>query len=479
MDFLSKRTKVVATVGPSSSSKEMLLQLAASGVNVFRLNFSHGTHEDHAKVIANIKEINNSFNYNLTILQDLQGPKIRIGQVENNGAEIVPGQKLVITTKEVLGTSEKVSTVYQGFTSDVKVGETILIDDGRIRLEVKDIDGDEVITEVVIGGLLKSRKGINLPDTSISEGCLTTKDLADLQFGIENDVNWIAISFVRSATDVDHLRSLLEDANCDAKIIAKIERPEALKRIDKIIDATDAIMIARGDLGIETSFSEVPIVQKEIINKCKRKAKPVIVATQMLESMVKNPMPTRAEVNDIATAVMDGVDGVMLSEESAAGKYPVESVQVMSQVIRSVEVSDAFPYDAQYDVSIHDDCFYSRHIIQNAVTLAKDIQAKAIVVISETGFAAAHIARHRPDANIFVFTPNRKMVQSLSLIWGVRTFFLPKMPTVTSEFLEWMEKEMIHLNNLQKDDRYVFVGTLPPERIGSRMALIGVVGEEL
>ncbi|QZT38134.1 pyruvate kinase [Halosquirtibacter xylanolyticus] len=479
MDFLSKRTKVVATVGPSSSSKEMLLQLAASGVNVFRLNFSHGTHEDHAKVIANIREINSNFSYNLSILQDLQGPKIRIGQVENNGVEITPGQKLTITTREVIGTSDKVSTVYQGFTSDVQVGETILIDDGRIRLEVKEISGDEVVTEVIIGGLLKSRKGINLPDTSISESCLTAKDLEDLQFGIENDVNWIAISFVRSATDIDQLRSILDEANCNAQIIAKIERPEALIRIDKIIDATDAIMIARGDLGIETSFSEVPIVQKQIIKKCKKKAKPVIVATQMLESMVKNPMPTRAEVNDIASAVMDGVDAVMLSEESAAGQYPIESVQVMSQVIRSVEVSDAFPYDEQFNVTINDDCFYSRHIIQNAVVLAKDIQAKAIIVISETGFAAAHIARHRPDANIFVFTPHRKMVHSLSLIWGVRTFFLPKMPTVTSEFLSWMEKEMVHKNYLKKDDRYVFVGTLPPERIGSRMALIGVVGEEL
>lgn len=480
MDYNSKRTKIIATIGPASNSMEMLMQLAVSGVNVFRLNFSHGTHEDHLKVIEMVKDINEKFDYNIAILQDLQGPKIRIGKIEGSGVEIAPGDSLTITTDEVLGNSEVVSTTYKNFPQDVKVNESILVDDGRIRLTVVSVSATEVKTEVVIGGFLRSNKGMNLPDTVISDSCLTAKDLIDLEFGIKHDVNWVAISFVRSHSDIEHLRSIIDDSESDIRIVAKVERPEALDRIDKIIEATDAVMIARGDLGIETSYSKVPIVQKSIIKKCKAAAKPVIVATQMLESMVNNPIPTRAEVTDVASAVMDGVDCVMLSEESAMGKYPIKTVRAMSDIIRSVEVSEEFPYNWSGEIK-HDDTqirYLSRNIMQNAAAIGADVHAKSMVVISQTGYSAFHIARHRPEAQIFVYTNNRKMVNTLNMIWGVKSFYMPKLHTTSVEFLEFAEEDLVRDGFARNGDIYVHVGSIPPTKLGSRMALVGIVGED-
>jgi len=461
MNDLHKRTKIVATVGPASSSKEMLLQLIDSGVNVFRINFSHGDHEGHSEVINKIKTINEELGYNIAILQDLQGPKIRVGQVENNAAELIPGNKLVITTEEVLGTSEKVSTAYKNFPQDVKIGETVLVDDGRLQLEVIAIKGNEVTTKIIVGGILKSKKGMNLPDTNISEPCLTAKDLADLELGLKIGVDWIAISFVRQSTDILALKDKIRDAGRDTKVVAKIERPEAIKNIDEIIEVTDAIMVARGDLGIETEMTEVPLLQKSIIKKCNNAAKPVIVATQMLESMVKSPIPTRAEVNDVAIAVMDGVDGVMLSEESAAGQFPLQAVQHMSKIIKSAENSNEVYRNKTYPGNPKSQHFNTEQIIQSAVVLADTVKAKAIVGQTLTGMTAHLIAHHRPKAKIYIFSRNKAMVSILNLIWGVKAFHL-KSPRSISETSREMERILIEKGLLEKGDRYVKVAAIPP-----------------
>src|SRR6478609_1723902 len=309
------KTKIVATVGPASNSKEMLISLVKEGVDVFRLNFSHGSHDDHFKVINFVREINKELGTSVALLQDLQGPKIRVNEMRP-GIEIKSGEELTITTKQLLGNDKIVSTSYERLPQDVKEGDVILIDDGKIELKVKEVRGIEVVTTVVYGGPLKSRKGINLPFTKVSAPSLTEKDLIDLEFGIKHKVDCIALSFVRKAYDIESMRAILDKNNSNSRIVAKIEKPEALENIDAIIAATDAVMVARGDLGVEIWMEEVPMVQKMLVEKCNKLAKPVIVATQMMESMIENPRPTRAETNDVANAVMDGADAVMLSAET-------------------------------------------------------------------------------------------------------------------------------------------------------------------
>jgi len=332
-----KKTKILATIGPASNNYEMIKSLALAGANVFRLNFSHGSHEVHQEVIKIIRQVNKELNCNLGILQDLQGPKIRVGEVENNGVEIKPGDKITITNDPVVGTSSLVSTVYKNLPQDVQTGEHILIDDGNLEVVVNDTDGKNVNCTVIHGGILKSRKGINLPNTKVSAPSLTEKDIEDLYFGLEQDVDWIALSFVRSAEDIHDLRNRIQAAGKHCKIVAKIEKPEALENIDSIIEATDAIMVARGDLGVEVPMEIVPLWQKKMVEKCKVACKPVIIATQMMESMIQNPRPTRAETNDVATAVLDGADAVMLSAETASGKYPVNAVKAMTSIITYLE----------------------------------------------------------------------------------------------------------------------------------------------
>jgi pyruvate kinase len=461
MNDLNKRTKIVATVGPASSSKEMLLQLINSGVNVFRINFSHGDHESHTKVIKEIQKINEELGYNISVLQDLQGPKIRIGVVENNAVEITPGQMLTITTDDIVGSSEKVSTAYKNFPHDVKIGESVLVDDGRLQLEVISISGSEVVTKVIVGGILKSKKGMNLPDTNISEPCLTKKDLKDLELGLKLGVDWIAISFVRHSADIISLRDKITEAGKECKIVAKIERPEAIKNIDRIIEVTDAIMIARGDLGIETEMTEVPVLQKSIIKKCNEAAKPVIVATQMLESMVKSPIPTRAEVNDVAVAVIDGVDGVMLSEESAAGQYPLQAVQQMSKIIKSAEKSCEVKRYQTFRGNPAGQHYNTEQIIQSAVTLAETVNAKAIIGQTLTGMTALLISHHRPNAKIYIFSRNKAMVSILNLIWGVKGFHL-KAPRSIAESTREMERILIEKGLLETGDKYVKLAAIPP-----------------
>jgi pyruvate kinase len=429
------KTKILATVGPASNNEEVLSSLAKAGANVFRLNFSHGNHEGHAEVIKIIRKINKEQQLHLGILQDLQGPKIRVGEMENGGVEILPGQKITITNDPVIGNAELVSTVYQNLPNDVKTGDRILIDDGNIELSVNNTDGKNVRCVVIHGGILKSRKGINLPNTVVSAPSLTEKDLEDLEFGLANDVDWIALSFVRTADDINDLRERIQKAGKNCRIVAKIEKPEALENIDSIIEATDAIMVARGDLGVEVPMEKVPLWQKTMVEKCKLACKPVIIATQMLESMTTHPRPTRAETNDVATAVLDGADAVMLSAETASGKFPVNSVKAMTSIISYIE-NNAEIFHNLYKIPEEEDTFLSNNLILMAARLSRNVKAKAIVGITTSGFTAFRIASHRPLANLFVFTRNKSLITQLSLVWGVRTFYYESNTSTDATFMD-------------------------------------------
>lgn len=444
-----KKTKILATIGPASNNYEMIKSLALAGANVFRLNFSHGSHEVHQEVIKIIRQVNKELNCNLGILQDLQGPKIRVGEVENNGVEIKPGDKITITNDPVVGTSSLVSTVYKNLPQDVQTGEHILIDDGNLEVVVNDTDGKNVNCTVIHGGILKSRKGINLPNTKVSAPSLTEKDIEDLYFGLEQDVDWIALSFVRSAEDIHDLRNRIQAAGKHCKIVAKIEKPEALENIDSIIEATDAIMVARGDLGVEVPMEIVPLWQKKMVEKCKVACKPVIIATQMMESMIQNPRPTRAETNDVATAVLDGADAVMLSAETASGKYPVNAVKAMTSIITYLE-ENADIYHNLYKIDEDNDTFLSNNLILMASRLSRNVKAKAIVGITTSGFTGFRLASHRPSASIFVFTRNQKLLTQMSLVWGVRAYYYESQVSTDATFED--------IENTLKSDGHVVSG---------------------
>ena len=439
MSILFNKTKIIATIGPASNTKEKILELAREGVDVFRLNFSHGTHEQHQEVIDYIREINQEQQLHLCCLQDLQGPKIRIGMVENNGVELTEGQDFCITIEETIGTSQKVSTVYQYLPKDVKIGETILLDDGKIELKVVNKDAQNVYTKVVHGGILKSKKGMNLPQTDVSSPSLTEKDTQDLIFGLENDLEWVALSFVRTATDILLLRHIVQQKGKNPKIIAKVERPEAIANIDEIIRASDGIMVARGDLGVEMDAEEVPLLQKMIVEKCQKAAKPVIIATQMMESMITNPRPTRAETNDIANAVVDGADTLMLSAETAAGIYPLQVIRSMAKTIQYVEEKVKNVYHRNLEPDKDSKTFYSDSLIAVACNLARQTNAKAIVGMTNSGYTAYRLSSHRPEADIFIFTSNTPLMNTLNLVWGVRTFFYDKFVSTDTTFGDILE----------------------------------------
>jgi len=457
----SERTKVIATVGPACNTEEKLWELIQAGADVFRLNFSHGSHEMHQQVITLVRSINKKHGTTVALLQDLQGPKIRTGEVENNGVELIPGSKLIITTEKTIGNAEKIYTSYKSMPNDVKKGDAILIDDGKLELKVLEIKGEEIITQVVFGGMLKSKKGINLPNTSVSEPSLTEKDREDLIFGLQNDVDWIALSFVRHADDIKDIKQIIAQNGKKAKVVAKIEKPEALADIDNIIDACDGIMVARGDLGVEINMEDVPVWQKIVVKKCNVAGKPVIVATQMLESMITSPRPTRAETNDVANAVIDGADTVMLSAESASGMYPLESVQSMVKIIKAVESKiDIFHKD--WPLRPNTANFLRESLISSACKLAKDTNAKAIVGFSRTGFTATKISSFRPSAKIFIFTDNKVILNQLNLIWGVRSFFIEPKKT-TDETIEEMNKALLDAGLVGKGDVVINTSTMPTE----------------
>ena len=423
---MQNKTKIIATIGPASCSKQKLNALITAGVNVCRINFSHGSHDDYAKIIKIIREINENLNLHTAILTDLQGPKLRIGQVKDNKIKLVKGNHITLTTKKCVGTAEKIYITYMQFPEDIIVGAKILVDDGKIILKaLKTNKKDEVKAEIIQGGILSSNKGINLPNTRISLPCLTEKDLSDLKFALENDVEWIGLSFVRSASDIVKLKELIAGQGKKTKVIAKIEKPQAVRDIDNIIKEADGLMVARGDLGVEVPMQDVPLIQKEIVKKCQQAAKPVIIATQMMESMVKNMTPTRAEVNDVANAVMDGADAVMLSSETSVGKYPVEAIRTMYKIVEKAETFEEI-YNKDHLPGIDHKRIITDWICYNACKLAQRVSAKAIITMSFTGYTGFKVSSHRPKANIFVFTANRSILNTLSMIWGVRGIYYNK-----------------------------------------------------
>ncbi len=426
-----KRTKIVATLGPASSSVEVIEEMINAGADVCRINFSHGSYDVVLEQIKNIRAINKKLGTHTAILADLQGPKLRIGVVKDNGVELVAGKEVIITTVECEGTAERLYITYPQFPKDVKVGENILIDDGKLLLTVISTNGkDEVKAVVSHGGILSSKKGVNLPNTKISLPCLTEKDLKDLDFALTQRVDWVGLSFVRSAADIIELKHLIQnfDHNVRTKVVAKIEKPEAVADIDNIIKETDAIMVARGDLGVEVPMQEVPVIQKMLVRKCLEASKPVIIATQMMESMITNISPSRAEVNDVANSVMDGADAVMLSGETSVGNHPAKVVEAMTKIIDFVEAnSDIYNRDSEAPaVDLRNERFVSDSICYTAAKMAERTGAAAIVTMTHSGYTAFKLASHRPKANIFVFTDNYDILTTLNLVWGVRGFYYDK-----------------------------------------------------
>jgi len=419
------RTKIVATVGPACDTYDKLLELVKAGVNVFRLNFSHGAHEDKLKIIEHIRNINASQPYNIAILGDLQGPKLRVGEIENNSLLVVVGDILTFTNEKVVGNKERIYVSYPNLHEDVKIGNIILIDDGKLEVKVINIEkNNDVKVQVTLGGILSSKKGINLPDTKISLPALTDKDLIDLEFIIEQKLDWVALSFVRSVKDIVILRSKLDEKKSKTKIIAKIEKPEALTNIRDIIVESDAIMVARGDLGVELPIEQIPLIQKQLVRKSIHRAKPVIVATQMMESMIERTKPNRSEITDVANAVLEGADAVMLSGETATGQHPALVVETMRKIIMEVENTE-YRYNREDDLKpqAHSPSFLSDAICYNACKIAKDVNADALVGMTQSGYTAFMLSSYRPKATLHIFTKERSLVNQLSLSWGVRAFY--------------------------------------------------------
>jgi len=422
------KTKIVATVGPACETYDQLKNLVIAGVNVFRLNFSHGSHEDKKKIIDNIRGINKELNCSVAILGDLQGPKLRVGEIENNRLEVKEGDILTFTNTKCVGTLEKIYVSYPNLAGDVVVGNTIMIDDGKIEVMVHSVESNgDVKVRVTLGGIISSKKGVNLPDTKISLPALTEKDLEDAAFIIKEKLDWVALSFVKRVADIDMLKAILIEHKSDAKIIAKIEMPEALTNIRDIIIASDAIMIARGDLGVELPVEKIPLIQKELIRKCIHRAKPVIVATQMMESMIDRVKPNRSEITDVANAVIEGADAVMLSGETATGQFPVLVIETMRKIISEVE-ENGYKYNRSEDLKPqpHSPSFLSDAVCYNASKLSEDSNANALVGMTQSGYTAFMLSSFRPKSPLFIFTKKQSLVNQLSLSWGVKAFYYDK-----------------------------------------------------
>jgi len=420
-----KRTKIVATVGPACESYEGLLNLVKAGVNVFRLNFSHGAYEDKKLVIERIREIMKKEPFNVAILGDLQGPKLRVGELENGKLELIPGMEIIFTSEKMVGNAEKIYVSYPSLAADVKEGERIFLDDGKMEVQVREILNEkEIKIRVTLGGMLLPKKGVNLPDSALTMPSLTEKDRADLDFIIEQNLDWVALSFVRKAIDITELKEIIKAKHSKIKVIAKIEMPEALKNLRDIIVESDGVMVARGDLGVEIPIEQVPVVQKDIIRKCMHRAKPVIVATQMMESMMDRTKPNRSEVSDVANAVLEGADAVMLSGETAMGSYPTLVVETMSKIIMNVEGS---VYDYNRDDILtpqpHSPSFLSDATCYSACKLANDAQAEAIIGMTQSGYTAFMLSSYRPKSPLYIFSKEKTLISQLSLSWGVRAFY--------------------------------------------------------
>jgi pyruvate kinase len=462
------KTKIIATIGPASSSPQMLKKLIFAGVDVFRLNFSHGVYEDFERIIGDIRALNAKMETHVAILADLQGPKIRTGEIEGGSRKVNKGDVITFTTNKDETPGEKIFISYQRFPLDVKAGENILLDDGKINLRVISTDGrHEVEARAMNGGILYPRKGVNLPNTNLSLPSLTEKDIRDLDFILQHEVDLIALSFVRSESDITSLQKLIDEKKLSFKppIIAKIEKPEAIKRLDAIIAAAAGVMVARGDLGVEIPLQHVPLIQKKIVKKCLSQAKPVIIATQMMEGMINNPRPTRAEVNDVANSVMDGADALMLSGETSVGNYPVETVETMQKIISEVEHYDDIYNKFQPPVFKNNDRFTSDSIIYSGCKVAGEARAKAIVSVASSGYSTAKISSHRPKAKIIAFAREQHILRRLNLLWGVQPMWFDRFINTDQTISDLME-ELKSKGIIQKGDLVLHISNMPINQPG-------------
>lgn len=471
------KTKIIATMGPACSSLEMLKQIIRAGVDVCRVNFSHGDWDTHLAVVKNIRKANEELGTNVAILGDLQGPKLRIGEVKDNSMLLETGAIMTLSTKATISTGNTIYVKYSTLARDVKVGERVLLDDGKLELEfTKRVDQDTVEAIVINGGYLSSNKGFNLPSSDLSVDSLTPKDEKDLEFIMKHDFDWVALSFVRSADDIIQLRKILDANKSNAHIVAKIEKPQAVSNIDAIIEATDAIMVARGDLGVEMPMEQVPVIQKKIVNKCIEASKPVIIATQMMESMITSPTPTRAEASDVANAVMDGADAVMLSAETSVGDYPIKAVQAVEKILGSTELGwDVYNKVKKPDP--HSPTFISDRICYASVSMSQGIGANAIISMTQTGYTAYKIASGRPNCDVFIFTANKRLLSRLSLVWNVRAYYYDKR-TNTDDTISDVIAELKVKNLLKDGDVVINTAAMPVlENKKTNAIKISTVGE--
>jgi pyruvate kinase len=462
MIHTSRKTKIVATVGPASSSPKMLQHLMQSGVDIFRLNFSHGENSEKQKLVEQIREVSDRLGRDVGILADLQGPKIRTGKMKGNVMPLTRGDEVTITTADILGGDGLIPTIYRELPRDVRPGSRILLDDGLLEFKVLSISGNDVRCSVVTGGILKNNKGINLPGVKVSAPCLTEKDLADLQFCLTVDIDYIALSFVRTAEDVEELKRIISASGRQIPVVAKIEKPEALRNFNKILAVTDAVMVARGDLGVEVQPEKVPVYQKRIIEACNRAGKPVITATQMLDSMIQNPRPTRAETSDVANAIIDGTDAVMLSAETASGDYPLEAVETMVRIAMEVEHTG---FMRRPEHAPDHTRGIAQAVAESACSAGGALKAKAIVVFTQSGSTAALISSFRPTTPIIAFTNSQEIRQRLALFWGVRCTGVGIMENTDQQIFE-VEKRLL-ASGFRKGDLVVIIMGIPIETRGS------------
>ena len=466
MSYKRKKTKIVATLGPAIDSKEMLLKMVATGVNVFRINFSHADYDDVKKRVQYIREINEEHGYNASVLADLQGPKLRVGVMKDD-VVVAPGDEIIFATgARFEGTKDRVYMTYDRFPLDTKPGEQILLDDGKLIFEVVSTNQkDEVKAKVIQGGPLKSKKGVNLPNTNISQPALTEKDKEDALFAIEQEVDWIALSFVRNAEDLMELEAIVsKHSSYKIPIIAKIEKPEAVINIDKIVACCDGLMVARGDLGVEIPAHEVPLIQKQLVLKAKSARIPVIIATQMMESMITSLTPTRAEVNDVANSVMDGADAVMLSGETSVGQYPVQVIQKMSDIIKSVENSELI-HVPQKHPHIKTKRYITKSICFHAANMANEINARGITTLTNSGYTAFQISAWRPKAHILAFSSNKRIISQLNLLWGVRAFYYDKFVSTDQTVVD-VNKIALEKGYLDDGDMVISLAAMPIQEKG-------------
>lgn len=459
------RTKIIATIGPACSSYNQLLGLAKAGMDVCRLNFSHGEHEAIHKILQHIHKINEDDAFNIAILADLQGPKLRVGKMPKEGINLKDGNTILITNQEIIGTEEKVTLRYPHLAEDLIPGVKILLDDGKLEVLIEEsINDNEVKARIIHGGVLMSKKGFNIPGAKLSLPALTKKDKKDLEFILKQDIDWVALSFVRSANDVKELRNKIRNEGKELRIIAKIEKPEAVDDIDNIISAADGIMVARGDLGIEMPLQVVPIIQKNIIQECIAATKPVIVATQMMESMMENTIPSRAEVSDVANAVIDGADAVMLSGETSVGNHPILTVATMDKIINDVE-KDHRPFYRGTKPGKDSTTFISDEVCYTAARISYHLEANGIVVMTQSGSSARKIASYRPHSSLFVFSKNRKLLRCLALMWGIRTFYYSDYKS-TDQTISDTNRRLLKEGLINKGDMVIHTASMPIENRG-------------